>query len=55
MRELIEFRRDPEHRLVSDDISDAIVEKQFIRNIEALLEAPEMPEKQEYVPVDDMF
>jgi hypothetical protein len=36
MRELIQFRQDPRHQFVSDYISNALVEKNQIVNIEAL-------------------
>jgi hypothetical protein len=40
MRELIEFRRNPENLFVSDYMSNALVEQYYIKNITALFEAP---------------
>ena len=41
MRELIAFRQDPRNMFVSDYISNAIVEKNQIVNIETLFEGKE--------------
>src|SRR5690606_18385982 len=53
MRQIMSFRRDPDHRFVADYISNAIVEKQFIPNIDVLVEGQSASD--EYVPVDDIF
>ncbi len=38
MRQLITFRKDPKNRFVSAYIDNAIVENNFVRNIEALFQ-----------------
>ena len=53
MKELIRFRHDPQNRFVSDYISNAIVEKNQILNIEALIEGKGTSKGTD--PEDDAF
>lgn len=51
--ELIKFRQDPNNRFVSDYISNASVEKDYIRNIEVLFDSRE--KSGEYIKQDETY